>query len=236
MSGVLQRLQLDAEARLLADAYFADIAIILQRTGVTEKEIQRRLSTVAGRGGKVGACVIVLLPSGGVPDADLPGPRLALTQSFIVLVHPSINEGSTGTGKEPEDIALRVLQLFHHAALGYGSVLVGGPGAIVPNDSFDGLTGFQINLDTFAGPVALTKVARPTISPSSGAAPQLVTLACATAGASIRYTTDGSYPSAQNANATVYAAPFNVAAATTVRAAAEKTGLQQSDVAQAIFT
>lgn len=234
MSSTRVRLQAFAEARLLAEPYFADIAIILQRKGVTEQELKQLVSARTARGGKVGACVLVLIPGADVIDVNVPGPCLSLVQSFVVLVHPTINASDIGTGKEPEDIAERVLQLFHHANLGWGAVLTGGAGAIVPNDSFDGLVGQQVNLNTRGGPAALEKVGRPTISPASGAPGQSITLACGTSGAAIYYTTDGSYPSSANTAAQLYSAPF-VGAAGELLVAAEKAGSVQSDINRAFF-
>jgi hypothetical protein len=61
-----------------------------------------------------------------------------------------------------------------------------------------------------------------------------LTLTCATAGASIRYTTDGSYPSPAK---TLYAAPIAMpAAGTIVRAAAYKTALNPGDVTELLIT
>jgi hypothetical protein len=227
-----RRLQLDAEARLKADPYFADIAIILQRTGVTPKEIERRLSVQLGRGGKIGACVLVLIPGADVNFPNVPGPRQALTVSFVVLVHPTINSGTIGTQKEPEDIADQVLALFHQCSFGYGSVLVGATNAIVPNDSFDGLVGQQVNLTSDAGNTPGEQVKWPTITASAETAPALITLACATSGAAIYYTTDGSYPSSTNTAAQLYSAPFNQTTAALIRIAAEKSGLLPSNVRQ----
>jgi len=76
----------------------------------------------------------------------------------------------------------------------------------------------------------------PTISPSSGAAPQTVTLTTATTGASIYYTTNGNFPRNGVTGATLYTAPFQVASAATLRCAAYKTGLFGSLVNQAIYT
>ena len=70
-------------------------------------------------------------------------------------------------------------------------------------------------------------VAAPTATPAAGtftSAP-LVTLASATSGASIRYTLDGSDPTATSP---LYRYPFVVGATTTVKARAFKTGMTQS--------
>jgi len=76
-------------------------------------------------------------------------------------------------------------------------------------------------------------VLSPVISPASDnyLTPQTITLTCATADASIYYTTDGSVPS--NTNGTIYTAAFNIAASTVVKAIAYKTGMVKSNVATA---
>jgi hypothetical protein len=57
-----------------------------------------------------------------------------------------------------------------------------------------------------------------------------VTLATATDGATIYYTTDGSFPWSGNSEAEIYAGEFSVDSGTTVRAAAYKSGLDGSNV------
>lgn len=221
----LRQIQEDAEARIKAEPFFATIPTIKQRNGETLAEIQKRVATLTGKGGKVGACILILMPGGGVPD-QTPGPRLALTVSFVVLVHPAINDGSTGTKLDVEAIAIELLQLFDQTTLGYGSVLQSGQDALVPNDSFDGLVGYQVNLGLPLGLVKKERVAVPTISATATTAPATVTLTCATAGAAIRYSVDDSYPTLP------YTAPFVQSTAATIRAAAEKAGLQQSNIRQ----
>ena len=78
-------------------------------------------------------------------------------------------------------------------------------------------------------------VATPVISPNGGfvyAASQAVTITCATPGASIYYTTDGSVPTQ---NSTLYTAPFTVDSTTTVKAKAFKEGDVPSLVASATY-
>ena len=79
------------------------------------------------------------------------------------------------------------------------------------------------------------QVAQPTFSPAGGqyATAQTVTLSDATAGATIRYTRDGSTPTASS---TVYTGAISVTASGTVKAFAQASGLTDSPVATATYT
>jgi hypothetical protein len=90
---------------------------------------------------------------------------------------------------------------------------------------------------TAAAAVAVSvspQAAAPTFSPAAGTytSSVAVTLASSTAGAVIRYTTDGSTPSAAS---TRYTAPFTLTATTTVRALAQATGYRDSTVSVATY-
>ncbi len=79
------------------------------------------------------------------------------------------------------------------------------------------------------------QVEMPSITPAGGnyTTAQTVTMSCATAGATIKYTTDGSTP---NASSATYTAPISVSANTTLKAYAFKTGMTDSPVASATYT
>ena len=83
---------------------------------------------------------------------------------------------------------------------------------------------------------AATQVATPAITPNGGevSATDPISISCATEGASIYYTIDGSVPTTENG--TLYAAPFTLAEAATVKAIAVAEGLDNSGVAEATFT
>lgn len=80
-----------------------------------------------------------------------------------------------------------------------------------------------------------TQVATPTFSPGGGtySSAQTVTMSCATAGATIRYTTNGTEPTASS---TQYTAPITVSSTTTVKAKAFKSGMTDSATASAAYT
>jgi len=76
--------------------------------------------------------------------------------------------------------------------------------------------------------------ATPVFSPSGGPhlAPRSVTITCATAGATIHYTIDGSPPTVESA---VYSSPITLMVTTTLKAIAVSPGLGDSAVAEAWF-
>jgi hypothetical protein len=75
-------------------------------------------------------------------------------------------------------------------------------------------------------------VAQPTASPGAGSydAAQTVTLECATNGADIYYSIDGSAPS------TAYTIPITISETTTLKAIAKKDGMNDSTVLTAVYT
>jgi hypothetical protein len=79
-------------------------------------------------------------------------------------------------------------------------------------------------------------VAAPVFSPGSGnyASAQSVTIASATAGATIRYTTDGSTPTA--ASGTVYSGAISVSSTTTLKAIAYADGMTDSGIGTATYS
>jgi len=76
----------------------------------------------------------------------------------------------------------------------------------------------------------LTRVVKPVFTPAPGnfTTPQSVTLSTLTAGATIRYTIDGTAPSKTVGR--VYAGPITISVNTTINAIAYKTGLDDSEV------
>ncbi|MCP4110290.1 MAG: hypothetical protein GY749_33005 [Desulfobacteraceae bacterium] len=75
----------------------------------------------------------------------------------------------------------------------------------------------------------------PIITPQPGTynSPQTITISTGTEGANIRYTTDGTTPTALTGN--IYTQPFTVAENTTVKAIIHKPGYIDSDIAEAVY-
>ncbi|MHB9131775.1 MAG: chitobiase/beta-hexosaminidase C-terminal domain-containing protein [Armatimonadota bacterium] len=83
---------------------------------------------------------------------------------------------------------------------------------------------------------ATTPCATPAFTPPAGdySSPQTVTISCATSGASIRYTTDGSTPS--QTNGTLYTEPVVISDNCTLQAIAFRSGYLNSAVASGVYT
>lgn len=80
----------------------------------------------------------------------------------------------------------------------------------------------------------VNQVSKPVISPAGGFfnAPQQVTLSTSTSGATLRYTLDGSTPSATS---TLYSGPLTISSSSTLKVIGLKSGSESSEVAEATF-
>lgn len=223
MSDQLEQDQDDIVARLMADEALASVAVIEQRTGVVESDVEGAIAVGnkrPGGTGKRGLVLVVLMPE-LTPDAiEVPGPRWTARLTVQVIEHPTLNRGTHGTGISAETAARRVRQILHQFANGCGATYAFE--SLEPAPVAPGLISYLVGFQRLGGDDALAKVATPRISADG----LTVTLTCATAGASILYSIDGTYPTIP------YTGPFTLDEAATVRAVGSKADTQQSDVAQ----
>nr|WP_246438234.1 chitobiase/beta-hexosaminidase C-terminal domain-containing protein [Prosthecobacter vanneervenii] len=90
----------------------------------------------------------------------------------------------------------------------------------------DGENCHELTLIQHVTPDALVKVSTPTVT-QEGAA---IALTCTTAGASIYYTLDGTFPGSGNAAASLYTAPISLESGIhQMRVCAQKDGMQASN-------
>jgi hypothetical protein len=232
MSSPLENLQSDATAKLNSEEYFSTISVVSVRKLQIASEIAQKLPHLTTKGGKTGCGVLVGMPTIDVVDPNAPGPQLMVRLPFRVQENPTINLGATGTGKSAEEVAMQILRTLHPLAIEGVTILFGDKGAITPNTEFPGLVTYDVFLAGRFSQDGLSKVQTPDISSPA----QTVTLTNNTAGASIYYTTDDSFPGAGNPAAQPYGAPFDVEAGTIIRWAAYKTGMIGSDVGRATIT
>jgi hypothetical protein len=82
-----------------------------------------------------------------------------------------------------------------------------------------------------------SKTAQPVFYPAPGSysAAQSVTITCATPAAVIRYTTDGSDP-LTSSSSSIYSAPVLISVTTTLKAAAQKEGNEDSNITAGLYT
>jgi len=234
-------MQEDLSSRLEADAYFSDINVFTERRGSITGMLANGLRVLTKKGNKIGVAVMVGLFEADANNENAPGPIFDDGATLVsVFENPTLNSGASGSGKAALDIAVRVARVLHHyypGGIGQ-TVLVSGKAVIQPipeRELGSGMVGYMVRVGIPLDSEELDKVLTPSISPTSGAAPQTVTLACATAGAAIYYTTDLSYPWSGNEEATLYAAPFEISQAATLRAVASKTDMVDSDCASAAY-
>lgn len=108
----------------------------------------------------------------------------------------------------------------------------------------EGIKSFTVDASTrietldalFAGIAQLEKVAAPAFEPADGAGAvgsMTISISCQTPGARIFYTLDGSDP--LSVKGKLYGGPFEISASATVRAAAVKTGMENSRVVSANY-
>ena len=246
---LLPRLDLELYYRTLADEWFLTngIAIGTARPltagsqNTVDGFIKAAVLSFGYQGKRAGAAVFIGYPFGDSLSERAVGPHLELIVPAYIVEHWPTNHGTTGTGQLVEDIIARYLQINHAYVWDppYRPGLKAGSNTLqdLPKYLLDaGLIGNTVLLRSEVKLPVVNRPADVVISPASGTVPQTVTLTCATAGATIRYTTDGSAPFSSNSAAQTYSAPISIATACTLRAAAEKTGLAPSNVTEATYS
>lgn len=219
--------------RIAADSYFADITVLQQRKGVTDDDIRQALGTLSEKGGKLGACVVVLMPSLKPENGNAPSPTYKIQLVVQVIDMPLLNLGKSGTGKSAEQIAQRVRQLCHLLTTGEKSAWTFAGCDPLPVE--EGSNSYGVTFTRESGDPHLPKVAN-VKAEHSGSGPVSIALSCTTAGAVIRYTIDGTYPAANNAAAVLYTEPLDISEPCTLLAVAEAANHLASNLLKADLT
>jgi len=145
---------------------------------------------------------------------------------------PVINMSELGTQKRADVIAMRILNLLHRYFSGHTqcTLMAGANPVVGMSDLPEGNVGYRVTLETTFVLDYANKVATPLLSIEAG----LVVMTCATDGAAIHYTTDGSYPGPENAEALTYSTPLDVTERTTFRMGATLADVLPSDTTYAV--
>ncbi len=195
-----------------------------EATGI-EIKLRRLLSGLEGREGKKGVSIFI-----GMPEIARMEPNIrALTGSCAVVIEVSenilVNMGEGGTQKGAEEFALAVAELLNHQPFALWSPL--RVKSILPNAEavLDKRAAYNVTVET-----DLRRPKKPKVEmPSIALAADVMTLACATSGAAIHYTLDGSFPGPSNEESLLYATPVTLASGThELRVAAWKAGFAGS--------
>jgi hypothetical protein len=185
---------------------------IAYKSGMTDSAVASADYTISSGGGTVAA-----------PTFSPPGGTYSSTQSVTIS---STTSGAsiryTTDGSTPSSSA---------------GTLYSGPVSISSNLTLkaiaykSGMTDSAVASANYA-----LQVAPPSFNPASGAfsSAQSVTISTATAGASLRYTIDGTTPT--SSNGTLYSGPVTVSNSLMLKAIAYKAGMADSPVAAASYT
>lgn len=224
---VFRSLKSDIAARLAAHASFNYVHVIQQAPRSADGEmmfeeiVEKATLGQVPANGKVGLCCIVFAPQGSPQSVQNLGVEWQLKCAVRIVENKALNDGAEGTGIAAEDLledAMLDLQRWQPIP---GKVCVLGDFYTVELDNPE-LWAWEFMVMCKDAGKGDERVAVPSIS----AAGLTVTITCATSGAAIYFTIDGTLPTPDNG--TLYTAPFD-ADGWPVRACAYKAGMSASD-------
>ena len=195
------------------------------RKMVIESEIDMRLVYMTARMSRVGAGILVEMPLLNVNKPNVEGPILEVDIPILVMENPTVNmnakASTAGTMKSAEEIVQDVLDVLHHQRID-NLQLVAAANAVQPANEYRGVVAYRVHIATMAVSAQTRRPLPPTITVTAGEA----TMSCATAGAEIYFTLDGSYPGkVGQPTAMLYNAPVPVNSGDVIRAASYLSGL-----------
>lgn len=228
------------EAVLLGDIFFNDVPVVIVNPTDIGARILEKTSALLAKEGKCGV-VLLILPVDVCDDefTDVPDGPLKLAFGFQTWELTSRNELATGNSKSAYQIARRASALMKLRIFNGLLKVVRADSPLIksvpPPDGVKNLRGWDVGFVALEDdPIVVEKVALPIFTPPSGAG-TTISIACATAGAAIYYTLDGTPPS--KAAGTLYTAPIAIPAeGCTIFAQAYKDNFFPSNLNSAQFT
>ena len=225
---LLASIQQQCADRLQSDPLFANVPVLTERIKDIQSEIARALGPMNEQGGKTGLVAILLTPTANVNFENVFGPFFDEVHIVVrVLENVPVNQDtSTGTNVAAADAAEKICSLLHHFQpdSANGPITAHKPSIALGNDP--SYLSYDCHFKTSGGLATVPpQAATPVIAESSGT----ITLTCATAGAAIFYTLDGSNPMPRNG--TLYTAPFTPGAGLTLNVRAFLAGYLTSNTA-----
>ena len=189
----------DCTQKLNAEPFFFDIHCFQLLEADVDSQLEAALAGTYPKNGHCGAAVAVLAPvlTGEVKRQSAAGPFVTGRMTFRAFEYPVINRETGGTGKRIYQLATALGQIMDKFHL----IMTAGPlypatQFYTPDRSFLPVLAYDVNFEFLFPMARISKVATPTFNPATGIgqAPQTMTISCATPGATIFYTEDGSFP------------------------------------------
>jgi hypothetical protein len=222
-----------------SDSYYADVPIVVVEPTDTPQKLLQSLSVLNAKNGSCGV-VLYVMPVTQILDeyADVPDGPLKVLVQFQCWEALEKKEWQTGNSKSALNVAQHTFRLFKCRSIGHVlKVMNAGTPAIEAGNPPEGvlIRGWVVNFSALEdAPDAPDACAFPVFSQAGGAGTD-VSISCATSGAEIYYTTDGSCPDREHG--TLYTGSISVAAgAITLFAMAQKTGYLPSNMNAAQFS
>ena len=227
---ILSSIQQQCADRLQSDPLFAHVPVLTERIKDIESEIARALGPLNEQGGKTGLVAIILTPTANVNFENVFGPFFDDIKIVVRVIEnvPVNQDPNTGTNIPAADAAEKICNLLHHFQPdnANGPITAHRPSIALGNDPNN--LSYDCRFKTSGGLSAIPpQVAAPVITEISG----ICTLACATPGAALFYTLDGTNPMPRNG--TFYTASFTPTAGLTLKARAFLAGYLASQIATA---
>lgn len=247
----LIQVQDDIYGILMSAPQLATVNIVEERKSLLDSGIQIDAIWQTLRNGCSGNGLLIEIPDILCDSESVTGPPQQVELSFVSLQNgdaaftPSGNAPTgvavAGSGLFAEQIEQYLVDILHLLNIGgIGTLRVTGRFSS-PAREYDGVNARRTRIVMTPRQTAQTpRTAIVTVSVNGG----LATLACATAGAAIYYTLDGSFPSNPtaaidpvknvpiNVNSRLYTAPFAVTAGQVIRAAAYLPGYNPGPIAR----
>ena len=201
----LEQLEQNIFDRIDNDLSMATVVVLQEKKGITDNDLLQTLASNTIAGTKKGACIIIGEAFYDINHPGTVGPMIEPQVYIRCIVRPMVNDGPNGTGISVNQLELSVLQLLHNYIMGDINVTL----TAQKGDPIQWVGGERERSITVKGSIKLKPPAKCATVLITEIATDNVTLVCATGGASIYYTTDGSYPSPTNETATLYAGPIS---------------------------